>query len=109
MKTKKQINIEIGERIKNSRETKGITQEQLAELIDVSPQYISDLERGVVGASLETIKKICLVLTVSCDYLFFGENNDIYLTSLNAKITPLNEKQRKCLMNIIDCFIDATD
>ena len=50
MREKKQLNIEIGERIKDAREQKGRTQEWLAEQIGVSPQYISDLERGVVGA-----------------------------------------------------------
>ena len=48
MREKKEINIEIGLQIKCAREQAKMTQEQLAELIDVSPQYISDLERGVV-------------------------------------------------------------
>ena len=49
MREKKAINIEIGERVKAAREQADITQEQLAERIDVSTQYVSDLERGVVG------------------------------------------------------------
>lgn len=46
MRVKKEINIQIGERIKAARELCGYTQEQLAEAIEVSPQYISDLERA---------------------------------------------------------------
>ena len=73
MRSKKQINIEIGERIKKAREKKNLTQEMLAEVIDVSTQYISDLERGVVGASLSTIKAICVALEITSDSLLFGE------------------------------------
>ena len=59
MKAKKELNIQIGSRVKTARETMRYTQENLAERIDVSVQYISDLERGVVGASLPTIIKLC--------------------------------------------------
>ncbi len=49
MREKKAINIQIGEQIKLAREQGKLTQKVLAERIEVSPQYISDLERGVVG------------------------------------------------------------
>ena len=51
MREKKEINIQIGEQIRLAREQAELTQEQFAERIEVSPQYISDLERGVVGIS----------------------------------------------------------
>ena len=46
MRAKKEINIQIGEQIKAARERAKMTQESLAERIEVSPQYVSDLERG---------------------------------------------------------------
>lgn len=49
MRTKKEINIEVGTRVKSAREACNMTQEELAERIDVSPQYISDMERGLWG------------------------------------------------------------
>ena len=55
MREKKEINIQIGERVKSAREQAKLTQEQLAERIEVSTQYVSDLERGVVGISIPTI------------------------------------------------------
>ena len=42
MKAKKELNIQIGSRVKTARETMRYTQENLAERIDVSVQYISD-------------------------------------------------------------------
>lgn len=54
---KKPLNVQIGARIKQAREQAHVTQERLAEQIEVSVQYISDLERGKVGASVSTVIK----------------------------------------------------
>lgn len=43
MPQKKEINMQIGERIKEARLSAGATQERLAEKINVSVQYVSDL------------------------------------------------------------------
>ena len=85
MKAKKELNIQIGSRVKTARETMRYTQENLAERIDVSVQYISDLERGVVGASLPTIIKLCQVLHTSSDFLLMGKEKNCYSFSTNAK------------------------
>lgn len=76
---KKKLNSEIGIRIRQSRESAGFTQEKLADLMDVTIQFISDLERGKVGASLLTVVNLCHVLSVSADYLLLGrrESNDV--------------------------------
>lgn len=90
MRDKKQINIEIGERIKKSREQIKMTQEKLAEKVNVSPQYISDLERGVVGVSIPTLKSICIVLGVTSDSLLFGniqENDTSKITDCCRRLT----------------------
>jgi transcriptional regulator with XRE-family HTH domain len=59
----------IGRRIKTARERKRLTQEQLAELIDLSPMHISVIERGVKPPKLETLVNIANVLDVSADNL----------------------------------------
>ena len=48
MREKKEINIQIGEQVKKAREQASLTQEQLAEQIEVSPQYVSDLELSLI-------------------------------------------------------------
>ena len=76
MKKKAELVPGLGERIQKSRVSAKLTQAELAEKIDVSPQYISDLERSVVGASLNTLIGICKVLSVSSDYLLFGYDKE---------------------------------
>lgn len=106
MREKKEINIQIGERIKAAREQTKMTQECLAERIEVSPQYVSDLERGVVGVSLTTLKKICLVLNVSSDQLLFGANGEA-ISPVMQKCSCLSKEHFAILCEIIDRYIFA--
>ena len=57
--------MEIGELIKNTRVRKGMTQAELAERLGVTPQAISQYERGVKKPKYETIKKIAMALDAS--------------------------------------------
>lgn len=107
MRIKKQINIEIGERIKQARELAHLTQEVFAERIEVSPQYVSDLERGVVGVSIPTMKRICVSLGISADYILFGSGENISLSAIDDKCRGLTDNQTRCLMNIVDQFVAA--
>ncbi len=55
----------IGMRIQRLRKSRGYTQEQLSEMIDRAPNYISQLERGIKSMSLETLIQISNILDVS--------------------------------------------
>jgi transcriptional regulator with XRE-family HTH domain len=60
----------IGARIAKRREELGLSQMELARLLDVAPARISDLERGVkTDCNLSTAKRLARVLGVSIDYL----------------------------------------
>ena len=91
MKEKKAINVEVGARIQRSRERAGLTQDALAERVGLEPKSLSAIERGVVGASLSTLKAICVSLHVSSDTLLFGtggENDPRALTAMLSRLTP---------------------
>ncbi|MCR4889371.1 MAG: helix-turn-helix domain-containing protein [Ruminococcus sp.] len=63
----------VGSKIKDKRKKRGLTQERLAELCDLSVSYIAHIERGTKSLSLESAVKICRVLNVSLDYLLLDE------------------------------------
>ncbi|MBO5339849.1 MAG: helix-turn-helix transcriptional regulator [Oscillospiraceae bacterium] len=75
MREKKAINVQIGTNIQVARETAGYTQEKLSELIGLTPNHLSAIERGVSGASLEVLEKLCLLLNISADFLLFGQSS----------------------------------
>lgn len=109
MRVKKEINILIGEQIKLAREQAKMTQEQMAERVEVSPQFVSDLERGVVGISVATLKRVCMVLGVSSDQILFGYESKDRGTVLHEKCKSLSEKQFAILIEIIEKYAEAVE
>jgi len=65
----------IGKRIKKAREQKGMTQEALAEHLDVSNAYISKIERGKTPLNLDRLSELCVVLEETPEYLLSGANS----------------------------------
>ncbi len=65
----------IGAKIKYFRTQKGLSQEELAEFVDVSPVYISNIERGEKAASLKVIIALANALNVSTDVLLADNLN----------------------------------
>lgn len=61
----------IGQRVRNYRTEKGLSQEKLAELSGCHPTYIGQVERGEKNATLDSIEKIASAMGVSlCSALF---------------------------------------
>ncbi len=102
MREKKELNVQIGDRIKRARERAKITQESMAEQIEVSPQYVSDLERGVVGISVPTLRRVCTVLCVPSDELLF----DTARRPASSGVC-LSSRQTQLLDEIVRCFLAA--
>ena len=102
MQDKKQLNVEIGMRIQFSREKTGLTQEQLAEKIDRSTQFISTIERGVAGPSLETVISLCNVLDVSSDWLLRGIRKEASADTVAEKLSRMTAKSLHAIDRIAD-------
>lgn len=63
----------IGERIKKARQAKGLSQEELAQIINSTKSAISRYESGKRQPRLDQLHRIAVVLQVSDDYLLSGE------------------------------------
>lgn len=86
---------EIGKRIQTKRKEIKITQEKLSEIIDVSPSYISEIERGSSICSLATLTNIADTLNTSLDYLVLGitkNNADNMFSDILNSIPAQNQK-----------------
>ena len=103
------INRRIGSFISALRKEQNLTQEQFAERIDVSPQYISDLERGVVGISIPTLKRACVTLGVSSDQILFGKETENRAAAIAQKCKSLSDKQYMILSDIVSKYVEAVD
>ena len=81
----------------------------MAEKIDVSPQFVSDLERGVVGISLTTLKRVCVVLGVSSDQILFGQPKENREIVMIEKCKGLSDHHYGLILEIIDKFLEAVN
>ena len=93
--------------MKLAREKSRLTQEQLAEQLECTPQYLSDLERGVVGISVALLKRLCVVLGVSSDDILFAEESKNTLETIEEKGRVLSDRQFQLLVEIVDRYIEA--
>ena len=70
---KEEINVEIGKRLQQQRKRLNLTQEQAAELLDISPTYYGALERGEKRLSLEKVVMIYRCMGIDPTYLLTGK------------------------------------
>ena len=99
----------IGKNIRKYRKEKDIRQDKLAEMADLSTNYIGMIERGEKIPSLETFLKICEALDVSADMLLADTNYNGYRVKdsiLSDKLNTLSEDERNKIYEIIDVMID---
>lgn len=102
------LNKEIGARCQEVRLAANLTQEKLAEKLNVSTQYISDMERGVAGLSLLTMIDLSNLLSVSTDYLMKGTTEKTkFIIQIGARTLELSEKEYCILENMINTTIEA--
>ena len=70
------LKIKFGKRLRRLRRRADITQEQLAERVGVSVEFISNIERGINAPSFETLEKLSISLEVSLSELFEFQKDD---------------------------------
>ena len=101
---------EMGFRISMQRKRLGLTQENLAELADVSPQLISNAENGERAISADKLYRISRALQTSADYLLCGDKNDtdksFELSKLSEKLKAATPEQLEKINQMIDVITE---
>ena len=98
----------MGDRIKETRKKQGLTQDQLAEKLDVSLEYVSQIERNLKIPSMQVFIKLIEELDVSSDYILRDNvsTGKLYGDSvISKKLERLSPKQRVALEALIDTYI----
>ncbi len=93
----------IGERLKKARNDKKITQEKLAEQLDVSIAFLSRIERGSSHINLKRLSQICEILGVSEGYILNGSSSDSknYLNSeFSNVLNNISSEKQKLIYKI---------
>ena len=96
--------IVIGSKIKEARERAHLTQEELAEIIDISPTHMSVIERGVKTPKLDTFVKIVKALNLSADALLLDgmdQVNDSIVAELSVRLGRQTDENQNRILNAI--------
>lgn len=92
-----------GRRIKVVRQRSGLTQDQLAEKVDLSPKYISGIERGVENPTMDILIRLSKVLGVELyDFFLFGESEESEKALRKGMEKMLREADQKQLQLCFD-------
>lgn len=98
----------LGNKIRTVRQSRGITQEQLAEKVDISTNFMSLIENGR-NMSVETLVKIAESLGVTVDYLLTDTvkiDNDIITVQISQILSTLNNEEKIFFFNMIKQYKD---
>ena len=87
--------IAIGKRIQGRRKQMGYTQEQLADMMNVSIQMVSNLERGNKAIRIDNLINLSRILDVSTDYILTGTEKTGCSENVTARMNSLSGKERK--------------
>ena len=80
---------EMGQRYFDRRKALGLTQEEAAEIADVTQQAISDSELGKTFLSPDSMLKLCRAYGVSCDFIMTGEVTDKDAMMIDRRVKTL--------------------
>lgn len=102
----------IGRRVARYRRERQLTQERLAERLEVSTVYISHIENSRSIPSLETVMKLCQALEVTPDMLLLGSSRtqpDYQTDEFVQKFAACSPKERKLVNGFIDLLLSQRE
>lgn len=87
---------EMGKRLRKCRLNSGLTQENMAEFLDISIKHYSEVERGITGLSVSKLIQLSDFFHVSLDYLIKGEeSNKNFLPPLFTELYDSCPEEKK--------------
>jgi len=94
----------IGNRIKELRKKKGLSQEQLSEKAEITPNYLSRIERGTENPTLDMFIRLANALDVEMwemfDFGHTGSRRDLK-SILNKIAGEANEEQLRLMIKVL--------
>lgn len=99
----------IGERLKKARIAKKLTQEKLAEKLDVSIAFLSRIERGNSHISLKRLSQVCDILDVTEGYILNGastESQNYLASDLSILLKDCSPEKQKLIYKISRVIVD---
>ena len=94
----------LGRNIQRLRRAKGYTQQQLAEMVGISTNYLSDIERGKNSARIDKLVAVINALGCSADDIFEDVIDPAPDVDISAKAEQLSPQQAAVVSAVIDAL-----
>ena len=90
----------IGRRLRTARQQKGLTQYDIADILDTTQSYVSGIERGINKPGLATFIRLCRIYEASFDYILFDNLplKQSLTPDFDEVVSDCNEKERRFLL-----------
>ena len=98
---------DLGKRIWQLRQERGLTREKLSELADISSKFLYEIENGRKGISAKVLYKLALSLKTDCNSLVYGNLDKNEFSYIENLLSTLNEMQLKNAEKVLFYFCDA--
>lgn len=98
----------VGRRIKEAREKKHMTQEELAAAVEYSADHMSVIERGVKAPKLDKLIAIANTLEVGTDFLLqdtLNAANLLRASELSDRLKGLSPENQRTALKVLDTLI----
>lgn len=99
----------IGKRIQKIRKSRGYTQQQFSEMVGLSTNYLSDVERGKSSVRLDKLVTIINSLECSADDVFMDViecGHKIKSSRLSERIEVLPSDEQKKVFAVLDALVN---
>ena len=98
----------LGKRIRSLRKKNGLSQEQLAERVNMSSKYLGEIERGQVNFSIDIAERISDTLDIELTDLFDYQhelNRKTLIKKINSLIQDANDENLQLIFRIIKSIL----
>lgn len=98
----------LGSVLKAARKEKGLTREQLAEIISISPRYLMSIENENKKPSYDVLFRLVRELGISADAIFYPENQyaDTKVEQLVRLLYMCNDRELNIATAIIKALLE---
>lgn len=103
--------VKVGARIKAARKVRRLTQAELAQEVDITPKYLSNIECGAKVPKLETFIEIANALEVDANTLLVDVltvSSAIISTEISEQLAALSSYERQRIKRVFDVMIEES-
>lgn len=105
----KNVYYSAGIRIRYLREEKHYTREKLAEMAEISPKFLYEIELGSKGFSADTLYKLAEALETNADFILYGEYRGKSDNEALRLFNRYDKKKQKDLVEILELICKFTE